>query len=96
MNHDRAKTLLPAYADRWIGPVRRFFLHRHIAGCPSCLAELEAIQAMRTTLRTNLPVHRAPPSLAMRTSCCTERRLKAATGRGAWTAASIPAPGSAE
>jgi anti-sigma factor RsiW len=73
MNHDRVKTLLPAYADRWIGPVRRFFLHRHIAGCPSCLAELEAIQAMRTTLRTNLPVHRAPPSLAMRISSALPR-----------------------
>jgi anti-sigma factor RsiW len=66
MNHDRAKTLLPAYADRQMGPIRRFLLGRHIASCPSCMAELEATQALSSALRTNLPIHRAPPSLAMR------------------------------
>ena len=66
MNHDRAKHLLPAYADRQTGVIQRLFLHRHIVRCPSCLAELEATQAMRTALRTNLPMHRAPPALTMR------------------------------
>lgn len=66
MNHDRAKHLLPAYGDRQTGPVQRFFLGLHIARCPSCLAELEATQALRIALRTNLPSFRAPPSLAMR------------------------------
>jgi anti-sigma factor RsiW len=66
MNHDRAKYLLPAFADRQLNPVRRFLLARHIARCPSCLSELEALQAMRTAIRTNLPVYRAPPALAMR------------------------------
>jgi anti-sigma factor RsiW len=73
MNHDRAKHLLPAYADRQIGPIRRFFLSRHIARCPSCLAELEAIQAMRAALRTNLPTHRAPPALALRIASALPR-----------------------
>ena len=73
MNHDRAKRLLPAYADRQAGPIRRFFLGRHIARCPSCLAELEAIQAMRSALRTNLPVHRAPPALAVRIASALPR-----------------------
>lgn len=66
MNHDRAKHLLPAFADRQLGLVRRILLGRHVAHCPSCLAELEAVQAMRAAIRTNLPVHRASPSLAMR------------------------------
>jgi anti-sigma factor RsiW len=66
MKHDRIHHLLPAYVDRHMGPVRRFLLGRHIAACASCLAELEATQAMRTALRTNLPVYRAPPALAMR------------------------------
>jgi anti-sigma factor RsiW len=66
MNHDRAKRLLPAYFDREVGPIRRLLLGRHILRCQSCLAELEAIQAMRSALRTNLPVHRAPPALATR------------------------------
>jgi anti-sigma factor RsiW len=66
MNHDRAKHLLPALADRQAGLLQRFLLTRHVASCPSCLAELEAIHAMRVALRTNLPFHRAPPALAMR------------------------------
>jgi anti-sigma factor RsiW len=66
MKHDRTKHLLPAFADRQLNPVQRFFVGRHIARCPSCLTELEAMQAMRTAIRTNLPVYRAPPALAMR------------------------------
>jgi anti-sigma factor RsiW len=73
MNHDRVRHLLPAYADRQAGPIRRFLLNRHIARCPTCLAELEAIQAMRMALRTNLPVHRAPPALAMRIASALPR-----------------------
>jgi anti-sigma factor RsiW len=73
MNHDRAKHLLPAYADRQTGPIRRFLLSRHVTSCPSCLAELEAIQAMRTALRTNLPMHRASPALAMRITSALPR-----------------------
>jgi anti-sigma factor RsiW len=66
MNHNHARKLLSAYADHQIGPIRRFWLGRHIAACPSCLAELEALQALRSAVRTNLTVHRAPPALAMR------------------------------
>ena len=66
MKHDRALHLLPAYADHELGPIRRFLLGRHIATCPSCLGQLEAIQATRIVLRANLMVHRAPPALAMR------------------------------
>jgi anti-sigma factor RsiW len=66
MKHNRLQRLLPAYADRQVGALRRFFLSRHIATCPSCLAELESLQSMRNALRTNLPMHRAPPALATR------------------------------
>jgi anti-sigma factor RsiW len=66
MNHPGAQPWLPAYADGEIGSVRRFLLWRHIAHCPSCLAELEALQSMRDAVRTNLTLHRAPPALAMR------------------------------
>jgi anti-sigma factor RsiW len=73
MNHDRAKRLLPAYADRETGLIRRFLLGRHIARCPICVAELEATQALRSALRTNLPVHRASPALAMRIASALPR-----------------------
>jgi anti-sigma factor RsiW len=81
MNHDRAKYLLPAYADGQVGPLRRFFLGRHLAACPSCLAEMEAIHAMRTALRTNLPVHRAAPGLAMRIASALPREAPPAVVR---------------
>jgi anti-sigma factor RsiW len=66
MNHHRALRLLPAYVDQQLGPVRRFLLGRHIAACASCVEELESVQALRSAVRINLPVHRAPPGLAMR------------------------------
>ena len=81
MIHDRAKRLLPALADRQAGLIQRFFLNRHVARCPSCLAELEAIQGMRVALRTNLPVHRAPPALAMRIASALPREAPPPPGR---------------
>jgi anti-sigma factor RsiW len=75
MNHDRAKHLLHAYADRQIHPVQRFFLRRHVTGCPSCLADLEMIQAMHSAMQTNLPVHRAPPALAARIASALPREV---------------------
>jgi anti-sigma factor RsiW len=66
MRHDRIQRLLPAYVDRQLGPLRRFLVGRHIARCPACLGQLEAMQALRTALRTNLTVYRAPPGLAAR------------------------------
>jgi anti-sigma factor RsiW len=81
MNHDRAKRLLAGYADGQTGSIQRFLLRRHVARCPSCLAELDTIQAMRTALRTNLPMHRAPPALAMRISSALPREAPPATHR---------------
>jgi anti-sigma factor RsiW len=48
-------------------------LGRHIAGCPTCLAELEATQALRSAVRTNLPMHRASPALATRIASALPR-----------------------
>src|SRR3954462_12029714 len=73
MNHERAQALLPAYADGQMGLIRRFLLGRHITRCPRCLAALEAMQAMRTALRTNLVFHRAPPGLASRIGAALPR-----------------------
>lgn len=66
MNHQRARALLPAFADHELGAFRHFLLRRHYNHCPACLQELEALQATRTALRTSLAVHRAPPGLANR------------------------------
>ncbi len=66
MNHQHAQALLAAAVDGQIGRIRRFLLDRHVARCPSCQSEQAGLQAMRTALRTNLTVHRAPPGLAAR------------------------------
>jgi anti-sigma factor RsiW len=84
MNHDRVKRQLHAYADRETGPIRRFFLGRHVARCPSCLAELEVIQTLRTALRTNLPVYRAPPALATRIASALPRDAPPVVRRQPW------------
>jgi anti-sigma factor RsiW len=77
MKHDRIQRLLPAFSDRQLGPVRRFLLGRHIARCPSCLGQLEAMQVLRTALRTNLTVYRAPPGLAARIGSALPREAPA-------------------
>jgi anti-sigma factor RsiW len=81
MNHDHTQTLLPAYVDGELGMIRRFLLGRHIARCPRCLAALEAMQAMRVALRTNLVVHRAPPGLAARIGAALPREAPPAPAR---------------
>jgi anti-sigma factor RsiW len=73
MTHDSVQSLLPAYADRQISPLRRYLLGRHIARCPSCLAQLDAMQATQLALRTHLTVHRAPPALATRIASALPR-----------------------
>lgn len=63
---DRYRRLLPALTDRELGPLRRFLVARHVTHCTACATELEELEAMRTTLRTRLTYHRAPPGLAGR------------------------------
>ncbi|HVY17695.1 MAG TPA: anti-sigma factor [Rhodopila sp.] len=73
MNHQRALTLLTAYADGQLGPIRRMLLRRHYDRCPACLARLEALQTTREALRTKMAVHRAPPGLASRIASALPR-----------------------
>lgn len=76
MNYIQVKRLLPAYEDRQLGALRRFIMGRHIATCPSCLAELEATHATRNAIRTNLTAFRAPPALAMRIGSALPREAR--------------------
>lgn len=66
MKHPIAMTLLPAGVDGQLGRFRHFLLNRHIVHCTACRAEQEALHALRTAIRANLPTYRAPPSLAVR------------------------------
>ena len=66
MQCDRARHLVPQLLDGEAGPLRRWFVTRHLAQCAACSAQLEELQSMQAALRTNLPYHRASPRLAAR------------------------------
>jgi anti-sigma factor RsiW len=57
---------VPQLADGALGPLRRWFLQRHLACCSACAAQLEELRSMQAALRHTLPYHRAPPALAAR------------------------------
>ena len=75
MKPDRARALLPLLVNGELGPLRRWLLARHLARCPSCMAALEELHALRTAIRTSLTVHRAPPDLAARIGAALPREL---------------------
>jgi anti-sigma factor RsiW len=64
MECERAIILLSGMIDSALGPIARFRVHRHVAGCNACAAKLEELGAMQSAIRTKLPYHRAPPGLA--------------------------------
>ena len=66
MECERAIVLLSGMIDSALGPIARFRVHRHVAGCNACAAKLEELGAMQSAIRTKLPYHRAPPGLAAR------------------------------
>jgi anti-sigma factor RsiW len=63
---ERTAVLLSGMIDSALGPIARFRVHRHVAGCNACAAKLEELRAMHSAIRTKLPYHRAPPGLAAR------------------------------
>jgi anti-sigma factor RsiW len=73
MECERAIVLLSGLIDRALGPLMRFRLNRHVAGCATCTARLEELRAMQAAIRTKLPYHRAPPGLAARIGAALPR-----------------------
>jgi len=64
MECERTTVLLSGMVDSTLGPIARFRVHRHVAGCTACAAKLEELGAMQSAIRNKLPYHRAPPGLA--------------------------------
>jgi anti-sigma factor RsiW len=81
MQCDRARRLLPQLIDEALGPLRRWFITRHVAHCAGCSAQLEDLQSMQAALRSNLPYHRAPPGLAARIGAMLPREEVPAPSR---------------
>ena len=95
MQCDRARHLVPQLLDGEAGPLRRWFVTRHLAQCAACSAQLEELQAMQAALRTNLPYHRASPTLAARIGAMLPREempgpARSPRGGRCWRS---PAPG---
>jgi len=73
MECERVSVLLSGLIDRALGPIARFRVQRHVAGCEACAAKLEELRAMQSAMRTKLPYHRAPPGLAARIGAALPR-----------------------
>jgi anti-sigma factor RsiW len=73
MECERATSLLSGLIDRALGPLARFRVNRHVAGCDACTAKLEELRAMQAAIRTRLTYHRAPPGLAARIGAALPR-----------------------
>lgn len=73
MECDRANGLLSPLVDRALGPLTRWRVRRHIAGCNACADKLEELRAMQQAIRTKLTYHRAPPGLAARIGAALPR-----------------------
>jgi anti-sigma factor RsiW len=59
-------TKLQAYFDGEMDALGTAEFERHLQGCPSCRAALEALTEMRSALKLELPYFRAPAALAAR------------------------------
>jgi anti-sigma factor RsiW len=66
MECERAGGLLSPLVDSALGPIDRWRVQRHVAGCDACADRLEELRAMQAAIRTKLTYHRAPPGLAAR------------------------------
>ena len=66
MECEGAIILLSGIVDSVLGPIARFRVHRHVAGCNAFAARLEELGSMQLAIRTKLTYHRAPPGLAAR------------------------------
>ena len=73
MECDRATGLLSPLVDGALGPIARWQVRRHVAGCNACAEKLEELRAMRAAIRTKLTYHRAPPGLAARIGAALPR-----------------------
>ncbi len=63
MDCREARALLDPYADGELPLDRSLELERHLAACPTCPGELEAVRSLGAALRERLPYHTAPLEL---------------------------------
>ena len=81
MECERAGGLLSPLVDSALGPINRWRVQRHLAGCDACTDRLEELRAMQAAIRTKLTYHRAPPGLAARIGAALPREMAPSVSR---------------
>jgi anti-sigma factor RsiW len=56
MECERATVLLSGVIDSALGPIARFRMYRHVAGCNACASKLEELRALQSAIRTKFPI----------------------------------------
>lgn len=66
MDCHEATTLLQAYGDGELDPVRSAEIERHLIACAECAARRDHLAALRARIRAEVPYHRAPVAVRAR------------------------------
>jgi anti-sigma factor RsiW len=66
VNCKQAETLVAAYLDGEVDPLRGYSIKKHLVGCAGCTAIQRNIVALRTRIRTDVPYFAASPALQAR------------------------------
>jgi anti-sigma factor (TIGR02949 family) len=87
MTCEVVKPLLSAYMDGEIDSVRRSVIESHLAGCPSCMTELDTLERLRDTIRARGRLYEAPSHLRdqLRFTLRSSEYLEPAQRRTNWT-----------
>jgi len=66
MNCKQAETLVAAYADGEVDPLRSYSIKKHLLSCAGCMARHHSILALRARIRAEVPSFAASPALQAR------------------------------
>jgi anti-sigma factor RsiW len=96
MNCKQARSLVAAYADDEVDPLRGHSIKKHLVGCAVCTARQDSIVALRARIRAEVPYFVASPALHARVRATigavrasAPRQLRPTTDRRRWLAGGV-------
>jgi anti-sigma factor RsiW len=81
MNCNEAGTLVATFADGEIDSVQGRSIEQHLRGCATCAAKHQAVLALRSQIRAEVPYFPAPPALRERVRALTANARDVAPAR---------------
>lgn len=84
MTCGEASALAVAYADGELDGLRAGAVREHLASCADCAAASDAVFALRTSIRADVPAYRAPPALRARVLALAAAGLQASASPSRW------------